>query len=182
MRRIILIAISFFSCLLISSCDTILGPPGSEPPMPQQGNPVPYDMFVEGEPSSNIISMKGGLFIWKVGDSWHVRTARLNIPNVVYPKDIFVGNVGVENGFVVTDQRSAKLPDEIRVGVNDIAFRFEVEKDVKGLDFSVRPAAGLAYCVNFDVRINNVANPEWTYIGRTMYSPVPMPLKICVRK
>ncbi|HWR59293.1 MAG TPA: hypothetical protein VN328_10430 [Thermodesulfovibrionales bacterium] len=146
------------------------------------GSTVPYDVFVEGEPNLNILASKGGLFIWKTGNSWHVRVARLNVPRVIVPRDVFIASIVVENGILTTDKRIPRLPDEMRIGLNDIFFRFEVEREVKGLDFTVRPTTGFAYCVNFEFQINNVISPEFAYIGRTMFSPVPMPLKICIRR
>lgn len=181
MKQFALITVLLFCILSLGACDAVLGPPGSEPPDLPQGTAIPYDVLSEGEPGTDIKTM-GGLFIWRDGDNWHVRVAGLNIPHVTYPKDVFAGTVRVEDGFVVTNQLMTAMPDEIRVGRDDIFFRFEVEKEVKGIDFRVQPMAAFSYCVNFDVRINSVSNPDWTYIGRTTYSPVPMPLKICVRK
>lgn len=181
MKHSILKAALLFLILNLWACDTVLGPPGSEPPEPPPGSYVPYDQMVEGQPNPSIITAQGGFFVWKEGNDWHVRTARLNMPHVVYPKDFVTGKIAVEAGLLVTNTRSATPPDDIRVGINDIYFRFEVEKDVKGLDFSVRPTNVFGYCVNFDVQINNLTNTQWVYLGRTAYSPVPLPAKICIR-
>lgn len=177
-RRVSVFILFIFT---IAACDAVLGPPGSESELSQIPSALPpnYDVFIEGEPNPNVITIKGGYYIWKIGNSWHVRVARTDIPHLGFRKDVFAGGVAVENGFIVNVQGlSAVPPDEVRAERNNIYFRYEVEKNVKGFDFSVQPISR-EYCISFDLQVNGVVTSELIHLGRSMFIPPVLPVAIC---
>lgn len=176
-RRVLVFILFIF---VITVCDTVLGAPGSESEFPQTPLALPsrYDMFVEGEPNLNAITMRGGYYIWKVANSWHVRVARTDIPHPGFPRDVFAGSVLVENGFVVMQRQNVLPPDSVRFERNSISFSFEVERSVKGFDFAVQPILR-EYCISFDLRVNGLATSELIHLGRSMFVPQEFPITMC---
>lgn len=179
LRRTVVFISSLFA---ITACETVLGPPGSEAPFLTTVPSPPFDVIIEGEPNINSITINGGYYIWKVGGLWHMRVAKINVPRFAYPRDVFVGSIRVENGFITSGRQTVTFPDEIRVGVSDIFFRFEVDRAIEGLDFSIRPAVGFEYCVSVDVQINGLMNPELVHLGRSMFTPNALPIGMCFRQ
>lgn len=174
-------------CLLClfgtSACDTVLGPPGSEPqlPAPPQVVSPPYDMFAEGEPNPGTMVLKGGLYLWKTGNIWNLRVARTDMPNVLF-RDVFTGTIQVEHGFAVNvEKENASPPDDVRADISSIFFKFEVQRELKGLRFRVQPVGG-EYCINLDVQINGMPDPRYVYLGRSMFPPNTLPLRMCFRQ
>lgn len=176
-RRVLVFILFIFA---ITACDTVLGPPRSEPELPQPPLTLPYryDMFIEGEPNLNAITIRGGYYIWKVANSWHVRVARTDVPHLGFQKDVFAGSVLVENGFVVMQRQNVLPPDELRFEKNNISFGFEVERSVKGFDFAVQPILR-EYCISFDLLVNGLASSELIHLGRSMFIPQSFPITIC---
>lgn len=167
----------------LSACATLLGPEPSEPESPALAPPPPYYLYIEGEPGPVFVTTRGGLFIWKVGERWHVRVARTDIPNPAYPRDIFIGNILVENGvLLVTEKQVLRPPDELRFMRNSLFFRLEVEgrQEIKEVRFTVQPVVR-EYCVSFDLTVNGLANPELVHLGRSLFRPAILPLRVCVR-
>jgi len=176
--------IFFIICLLtVAACDAVLGPPGSEPPMPSPMPSPPYDMFIEGEPGPGAITLKGGFYIWKIGNSWHLRVARTDIPRTTLLRDVFAGSVSVENGFVVNLQlQNARPIDVVQTDQRNIGFRIEVERDIKGFDFRVQPGMGFEYCVLFQFQTNGLMDPQFVHLGRSMFVPNSLPIRMCFRQ
>lgn len=174
-----------FFCLAAAACDTVLGPPGYEPVLSDQpGVFMPLDTLSEGEPDANFITAKGGYYIWRMGDTWNVRVARTDLPHVTYPKDVFVGTVTVERGFVANVMNQNVKPfDEVRSTPKDIVFRLETERqrEVKGISFRIQPLS-IDYCISLDLRINGMVNPRLVNLGRSLYVPDSVPVTICVRR
>ncbi len=173
-------------CLLaLAACDAVLGPPGYEAPIAsnEPGAPIPLDMVIEGEPNLNFITAKGGYYIWRTGDIWNIRIAKTDIPHMTFPRDIFVGTVSIENGFIANVMKQSLRPfDEVRSTPNDILFKMEFEKqrEVRGISFRVQPM-GVQYCVDFDLKVNGTVNPQFVYLGRSLYVPQAIPVRVCVR-
>lgn len=175
-----------FCLLAVAGCDVILGPPGYEPPLSSNppGAPIPLDMVIEGEPNLNLITVKGGYYIWRTGDTWNIRVAKTDLPHITFPKDVFVGAVSVENGFITNVvNQNVKPFDDVRSSPNDIVFRLELEREreIKGISFRVQPM-GIEYCVGFDLKVNGTANPRFVYLGRSLYVPEAVPMRVCVRR
>jgi hypothetical protein len=180
----ILVAVALITCFLATTaCETILGPSESQPPLPE--NPPflsqPYDMQVEGAPNLNLITVKGGYYIWKDGNSWHVRLARTDTQPRNFPDDVFTGTIRVEGGYITNvETQNVQFPDDMRPDPGNILYRFEIQRDVKGINFRVRPVIS-EYCITFDVHVNGLANPEFIRLGSAMVVPDTVPLQMCFR-
>ncbi|MCL4475405.1 MAG: hypothetical protein M1508_04145 [Nitrospirae bacterium] len=174
-----------FCLLAAAGCDVILGPPGYEPPLSSNppGEPIPLDMVIEGEPNLNLITVRGGYYIWKTGDTWNMRVAKTDMPHITaFPKDVFTGAVSVENGFIANVvNQNVKPFDDVRSTPNGILFRLEGEREIKGMSFQVQPM-GIEYCVSFDLRVNGAASPQYVFLGKALYVPEAVPMRVCVRK
>lgn len=175
-------ALILFSALI--SCETVWGPEGKEPTL-QAIPPVlgqPYDMFIEGEPNLALVGVKGGYYIWKVGNSWHIRLTRTDIPHIGFQKDFFTGDIRVEGGFITNVNRQNAQPlDDVRSDLKSIFFRFETQRDVKGIDFRIQPADP-EYCINIDLQVNGLTDPGLVHLGRTMFIPDTLPMRMCFRR
>lgn len=175
-----------FCFLATAACDVVLGPPDYEPPssLNAPATPIPLDMVIEGEPGLNFITAKGGYYIWRMGDSWNIRAAKTDLPHITFPKDIFAGTVSVENGFITNlVNQNVKPFDDVRSRPKDFFFRleFEREREIKGISFQVQPL-GIEYCVGFDLKVNGTADPQFVHLGRSLYVPEAVPLRVCVRR
>lgn len=178
MKRI-MVAAALIACFFATAgCETLLGPSEAEAPLP--GNPPrSYDMVIEGAPDMNFINVKGGYYIWSVGNSWHVRVARTDTQLRSFPMDFFTGTIRVEGGHITNaETRNVLPPDDMRADPNSILYRFEVQQGVKGVDFMVRPVTP-EYCITFDPRVNDSADPGYVHLGNAMVVPDTVPIKIC---
>lgn len=165
-------------------CATIAGV-GEEPqPMPAVSE-FPYDRYVEGRPNLDF-RVQGGFYLWREGNSWHVRAAeqldRPRIPSAVWP--VMTGRLSIENA-IISDVRRVSLPpfDYVRQKRKDVSFRFEFRDlvgDARGFDFTVRPTS-LDYCVTLDFLVDGVARPGIVHLGSFMHIPETLPLRICLR-
>ncbi len=183
MKHMIRTGICLICLLGVSACETIVGPPGSEPQLPATPHVVspPYDLFAEGEPNPGIIALKGGSYLWKIGNSWHLRVARPE-PKTMLFRDVFTGSVRVQNGFVLNlVPQNARSLDVVQTGADGIEFGLEVDRGVRGFDFRVQPI-GNEYCINVDVQVNGMTNPRYVYLGRSMFSPNMLPVRMCFRQ
>jgi hypothetical protein len=175
--------ILFFLCLnTIAACSTVLGPPNSENELPLVPSKAmnPYDMFIEGQPNLNLLTVRGGLYIWKINDSWHVRLSEIDRLQRVYPvPPVFTGSIFVDNGILVNIVRKNVSPiNEVRYRMNDLAFRFELRSGIEGFDFQLQPT-GISHCVTLDFQLNGLPTPDLVYLGRTMYTPDLLPIRMC---
>lgn len=186
MKSTNVIAVIIMALFIGSACDTVLGPPGSELPLPPPRGFSPYDMLVEGEPNTRAFALKGGFFIWKTGDLWHIRAATAEVLSPFQRRygmrDVFTGRLYVEGGIITNiDLNNAAPIDVVRSGPDGITFGLEVERDfARGFDFRVRPTTGSRYCVNFDVQFNGIVDPQFIRLGKSMSTPNTLPLNICV--
>lgn len=180
MKKVGKISLVMLFLFALTGCDRI---PVSA--VPQPATPAiaaslspPYDRLIEGEP--DLITVKGGYYVWKTGNSWHIRTARTAGPHLEYPRDIFVGNVHVEEAAIL-DVRGVNVtpPDIAWKGAGFVSFRFEGKGEVKkGLDFRVSPITA-NYCVTLDLRLNDLDSYEYVHLGKTVLVPDTMPTRIC---
>lgn len=188
--KYIKIAALIIGIFILASCSTILGPEESEEELPliPSESPFPYDTYVEGHPNLDF-RVYGGFYIWKTGNLWHVRLA--NRRGAPFPRGpalsggihVFTGSIHVENGMVF-DPRSLNInpQSDLRFSMNDIFFRAETRADsIEGFDFQVQPTA-VEYCVNLDLRVDEVPIPEIVHLGSFMYTPDSLPLPICVNR
>jgi len=93
------------SALATASCDAVLGPPGSGEDIPFPSRPSAfgraYEHLLEGRPDQTAMRLRGGYYVWKEGDRWHIRVSRVEGPPTMYgPGPVFTGTVFVENGFI----------------------------------------------------------------------------------
>lgn len=167
----------------LSGCASLLGPEGTEPGLPPSASP-PYDMHIEGEPASTLVMATGGFFIWKIIDRWHIRVAGTGLPSSAYPREVFAGAVFVENGFLrTTKQQTLRPPDELRLAGNNLSFRFEVGGKTEPKEFQfVVQAPFREYCVVFDLSVNGLSDPRTVHLGRALFTPGILPLRVCVRQ
>lgn len=173
------------SIVALAACSTILGPPDSGDefsPFPP-GTSLPYDQFVEGQPDPRLMTVSGGMYIWKTGDQWHVRIARVDKlePQRTFPP-VYSGTILIDNGFIAgISEQNVHPTHEVRVRMNEIFFRFELRSDIEGFDFRIQPKGGLGYCVTADFRFNGMPYPDLVRLGRSMYPPQSLPVTMCFR-
>lgn len=174
----------FLLSTLLVSCNTVLGPPGSEPAMIQAaGAPFPHTAMFEGQPNMSAIRAGGGYYLWRTGNTWHVRVAKSDRFGFETPgrPTIYSGSIHVETGVIADLQKqNTTLLSDVRLKQKKIVFRFDLRNDVEGFDFSVRPFAP-EYCLTFDLRRNKEQLPEIVHLGRSLFIPDTMPLLACVR-
>jgi hypothetical protein len=176
--------ISFvFLLFLFSACNTVLGPPGSENDLPplESGPVIPYDSYIEGQPNLDLAASRGGLYIWKEGDNWHVRLANvegLHAFDFEYP--LFSGVIEVRNGMIVNVEEQNVYPsNEVRAaGMSSIYFDFELKSGIEGFDFRIQPTH-IDYCVVLDLQFNARPSPRLVNLGKTMFNPEAVPVPIC---
>ena len=180
-----MVKVALIACFLVTTgCETLLGPSEPQPPLAKTPLflPPPYDTMVEGEPNMNVITVKGGYYVWKVGNSWHVRVARTDVQPRTLQQDYFTGSIIVEGGYLTNvQQQNVQPPDDLRPESKSVSYRFEVLGEVKGIDFMVRPIM-TEYCVSFDLRTNDLENPNYVRLGSGMVVPDTMPLQMCFRR
>lgn len=179
MIRTAMFIILFFA---MTSCDTVLGPPGSESdfPAPPPGSPGFLDRLIEGQPNLNLISIRGGYYVWKAGNSWHVRISRIEGPPTLYSREpFFTGGIFVENGVILdVDRHKTSLFNDVLYSMKDISFRIEPRNNIEGFDFKVKPT-GIKYCITLDLRVNGGSTPKHVHLGRSMYIPDTLPVTAC---
>ena len=175
-----ILCISIFSCATIAGVDEPAGGPSG-----RSGSTFPYDRYVEGKPDFDI-RIEGGIYIWKVENSWHLRVAKkVDRPRAMTPfGPVISGSVMVEQA-IIQDTRKYQVSQvsDVRSRQKEITFRIEqrenVSNEVEGFDFKVRPT-GLDYCVTFDILIDGAARPDMVRLGSFRHRPEEMPLTICL--
>lgn len=179
-------AASLAACLaaiVVFACSPhATAPAGHSPrPFPEQVAAPPYHILVEGQPDPKLLTVRGGVYVWKAGLRWHVRIAKsLSPPARGFRDPVYEGAVIVENG-VVSDvvRRNADLSNDLRFMLNEIFFRFEPQNPVEGFDFAVQQAGPGGYCVLIDVRADGIPNPGILRLGRSMHLVTRTPLRVC---
>lgn len=176
-----LIAILVVSLLVMGGCSTILGPEGSEPELPDQPAGPPYFMLVEGEPSGSIMTAQGGLFLWKTGNSLHLRILKERGRRIeLFPRDVFKGKVEIDRGFVAEIRRqNISVRDILRSHARDLSFEIELTDEVKGFDLRIEPERTAKYCITFSVTLNGKEEPGIIRLGRSAHVPMSLPLTMC---
>ena len=177
------------SLLSAAACNTLLGQPGTESELlPDATGPsFPYDRYVEGKPSFDLRA-RGGFYIWKIQNAWHVRIAkRFDRPRMIPPVwPVLKGSLLVENGLAVDIRKQNMSPsNDVRLRRNNtITFTFELRddigNDIEGFDFIVKPTHP-DYCVTLDMTLDGIPRPEAVYLGSFMHTPAVLPVKICMR-
>lgn len=173
-------------CIGLVSCSIIAGPPDSATELSVPGGPsAPYDRLVEGQPVQNLMTVRGGIYVWKTGNIWHVRVAKVAHPPVqVFREPIFSGSIRVDDGIIVTVRRH-NLGNMSRVSQlrNEVTFAIEprsnVQGDIQGFDLEIRPTTGLKHCVNLDFSMNGARNPGIVHLGQGTHVPDTLPLTLC---
>lgn len=168
-----------------AGCSTVIGPPDSENGMDHppdfEAQSSQYDLFFEGQPTPASFHAEGGYYVWRIGNTWHVRVAksdRFRFDTTMTP--VFSGQISISKGVISgLTRRLVDVQNKVRQGQDIIDFRFRLRNDVEGFDFSVKPF-GLRYCVTFDMRIDNASDPSIMHLGRSMFKPDVMPVTSCV--
>ncbi len=180
--RYVLVAIYFFAVVLLTSCNTILGPPDSDI-MAHQGQPLPpfpYDTLVQGQPDLNLLTVRNGLYIWNNGKDWHVRVAKA----ISYPRDetfnpVAEGRILAQKAQIIdTRLHNATRGNFAHSSLNDIIFRFELRDAVEGFNFRLEPL-GIKYCLSLDFQFNGIPSPGLVHLGRAMTIADVLPVPIC---
>lgn len=185
MKTIIKTALFIISISALMACSTIFGPPGSEnelPPILSQPTPL-LDRMIEGEPSTSLMPVKGGYYVWKADRTWHIRISNFEIPPILYSKGpYFTGMIFVNNGIISDVQKINVGPlTNVRYTMRDLSFRFEPTNDIEGFDFTIKPL-DLQYCITLDLRVNGATIPNLVYLGSFMYIPDTLPITACFYK
>lgn len=167
-----------------TACNAILGPPDSEsdyPAVPPISS-LPSDQMIEGQPNMNLISIKGGYYVWRVDNSWHVRVSRLEGPPTSFShRPFFSGTILVDNGVIRNVDRTNISPvSKVHYTMRDINFKIEPKKNIEGFDFTINPL-GARYCITLDLRVNGGLTPKHVHIGRSMYVPDTLPITMCAQ-
>lgn len=182
MKNYTKIAAMLIFLVIATSCNTLLGPPGSESELtlPFPADSFPYDRLIEGQPNLNLLAVQGGIYIWKTGDNWHVRIAKVAHPPVPALREpVFTGNMHIENGLVVNVVKyNLNIRNDVNFRMNDIFFRIEPENTIEGFDFQIKPTS-ISYCTMLDFRINGAMIPDTVHLGNSMFIPKGLPLTIC---
>ncbi|MHB8882895.1 MAG: hypothetical protein ACYC69_15465 [Thermodesulfovibrionales bacterium] len=169
---------------LLASCAAIIG--DDEPFPPGVESRFPYDNYSEGKPTSDL-RLRGGLYIWRVGNFWSVRIAkkldRARSFSIAGP--VVTGTVSIDNGIVSGLKRQSRSPlSDLHLRANEIIFKFEMRddmgSDIEGFDFRVNPT-GLDYCATFDIQVDGVSQPGGIHLGRFLHNPDEVPVTICLR-
>jgi hypothetical protein len=172
---------SLLCLFVVGACNAVFGPPGSEPEsaLPPPGFSQRYDKFIEGEPDLRAIGVRGGYYIWKVGNFWHVRLVKFDRLQRYPGGPRYSGNITVENGFIRNLIRQNTNPlDQLGVRSSDVSFSFELKYDREGFDFMIQPV-GVEYCVSMDLVIEGMTGPDLVHLGRTMFIPNALPIRMC---
>ncbi len=180
MRNILFILLVFG----VTACSTILGPPGSEPDGPFMHHPqsLPSERIVEGQPNLSLLTVRGGMYVWKTGNSWHVRIAQVYQPHLrLALPPAYSGTIRIDNGVIVNvSHKNVGPANEVSFRMNELFFRFELrkEKEVQGFDFQVQPT-GIRHCVSLDFLYNGMSSPDLVFMGSSMYNPGTLPVNVC---
>jgi hypothetical protein len=176
MRKAILIILFIF----LGGCNFILGKDDSGTRPGEPGMVEPYDLYIEGQPDGALMRIEGGYYIWKTGNTFHVRTTGPERLRITPPVPVFSGIIHVDTGFVINVVRQNLAPfDEVRLSAHDLGFHIELKNDIAGFDFDIRPAFGSHYCLTLEPRYNAALDPRMVHLGRTMFIPRSLPLTAC---
>lgn len=177
--------ICFFA---VTSCGTIAGvsESDSESTLTPSDSSFPYDQYIVGKPNQDM-TLYGGFYIWKTGNSWHVRMAqkvdRPKLLQSVWP--VITGSIKVENALTL-DLKEQDLGafDKVIYRRDTISFKFELREgfshDIEGFDFKVQPK-GPEYCITLDLMVDGIPRPGIVHLGSYMNLPESLPLTICLR-
>jgi hypothetical protein len=176
--------IAFFVIWLsgILSCSTVLGPPGSgnELPPPPPTSSLFLETIIEGQPDLSSSFDRGGYYVWKDGNFWHIRITRIDKPLDLYPDlPLFTGNIFVQGG-IIFDLKKYNVGryNDVRDRTNDITYRFKIKRDIEGFDFEIQPT-DIEYCITLDLRVNRRSIPEYVHLGDTRHIPEILPIRVC---
>ncbi len=166
----------------LASCNIIAGPPDAEREATIPGGPLaPYDRLIEGQPSQNLMTVRGGIYIWKTGNSWHLRVAKVaNPPFPVVREPVFSGSIRVDDG-IITQVIRQNLDIMSRVSQlrSEVTFDIEPRNNIQGFDLQIRPTTGIRHCVTIDFLMNGARNPGVVHLGQGTYVPETLPLTLC---
>ncbi len=170
------------SILLVASCNTVFGPPDSDEVFPV-GEPrslYPYDTLVQGQPNLNLLQARGGLYIWNIGNDWHVRmvTPTTYLRTEDYPP-VFDGRIILKNAHLADIVRyNSTARNYVQSRLEDIVFRVELRDKIDGFDFRLE-SRGIEYCLHLDFRFNGIPSPNLVHLGQSMHITDTLPLLIC---
>lgn len=182
--------LAILTLLVLTACDAVLGPPGSgddilfPPPDSFSHSPESRHLgrFVEGQPNLNLMRVSGGYYIWKTGNSWHLRISRIEGPPTLYSRGpVFTGRIFVQDGVIFRldqHQISSRPFNDVQYTMNDISFKIEPRGTFEGFDFEVRQT-GVRYCITFDLQLNYGIPSNLVHLGSSLYVPDIMPLNMC---
>jgi hypothetical protein len=148
---------------------TIMGSePDAEPTEPAQElkRSVALGRPTDLEPGAN-----HGVWIWRTGDRWHVRTTTKNA------KHGFTGVVSVPSGSEIERISTTKtdLADRIELRERAIRFDFTTQGHEDGFDFTV----GGKGCVRFAVEVDGEHAPQMIKLGKRSVRPDSWHFKLC---
>jgi hypothetical protein len=182
-RNIPVLFILAAALFFVAGCNTLAGPPDSEV-MDSRAEALhtpQYDIYFEGEPTMSLLNIEGGYYVWKTGNTWHVRIAkpdRYRIDTAFSP--VYKGSVRLERGRIFgVHNHNVDMRNEVHLKQNRIVFNFRLKNNIEGFDFNVQPVGG-RYCVTFSLEKDKIFDPSIVHLGRTMFVPDRVPITTCV--
>ncbi len=167
--------------LFISGCAIIAGKTENDSGFMVLDSPLHYEALVEGEPRMSL-TVEGGFYIWKTGNTWHVRIAKKESRGLKWPEvPEFRGSIIIERGIPVRPVRVNQGPfNEVRMYQDRVNFSFKPYNDVEGFDFEIKPY-GNEYCITVDVMVNGIRRNDMVHLGWSRRTPDELPFRICLK-
>ncbi len=174
--------IFLFSLLLfLSGCAVIAGKTEDDSDFMIPNSALHYEAIIEGEPQFSL-TVEGGFYIWKTGNTWHVRIAKKESAGIKWPQvPEFSGSISIERGIPVRPVRINQGPfNEVRMYQDMVNFNFRPYNDVEGFDFKIKPY-GNEYCITVDVMVNGIRRIDMVHLGWSRRIPDELPFRICLK-
>ena len=112
-----------------------------------------------------------GVWIWRVGDRWHVRTTTKSV------KHRFTGRVSVPEGSEIERVTATKtdMSDRIKLRDRAVHFDFTTNGHEDGFDFAVEGKG----CVRFAIEVDGERKPAMVKLGKRSVQPDSWHFKLC---
>ena len=127
--------------------------------------------IAKGRPSELAPGAIHGVWIWRTGNRWHVRTTTKSA------KHRFTGVVSVpeKNEIDRVDPTKTDLKDRIVLRDRAVRFDFTTHGHEDGFDFTVEGKG----CVRFAIQVDGEQAPQMVKIGKDSVRPSSWHFKLC---
>lgn len=157
--------------IMSSEPTTVDEPPVAEMPEPKEPAQELKRSVARGKSSELEPGALRGVWIWRVGDHWHVRTTtKAN-------KHRFTGLVSVPEGSKIerVTPTKADLKDRIVLRDHAVKFDFTTNGHEDGFDFTVEGTG----CVRFAIEVDGEKNGAMVKLGKKSVQPDSWHFKLC---